>query len=241
MVLMRKIQFTDITKTYSFLDESGFLVLIKSKTTNYFGLGFIKFPDPFEINQSLHLLHQQLCSDLKKDDTRIEFSFKGITKKTFPTTLKALDLLNEYESWEFHCLYFDTTDSQFIYPKNSSKTWSLYISNIKLIIQRTLWANEETILVSDFLRKPKQSNKKYEYIMLDIPQVYNVLQIISHGVLLVQLADLLLGGFLYHKGGYCDKEGYKKRVSEKVISMKKELGKDRFNVWEKSWDKKNSR
>lgn len=237
---MKKQKYTDIghiIKTYSFLDESGLLVPSLSKQHSLFGLGYIKYQNPFEINQTLHKYHEQLCADLRKDDTRIEFSFKGITEKTLPATLKALDILEKDTNWEFNCIYFDTLDPKFNRPNNATERWNMYIANIKLLIKKDLWIGEETILIADFLKKPKISNKKFEYIMTDIPQVYNVLQVISHGVLLVQLADVLLGAFLYHEGGFADKEGYKTQISERVQKIKEDIGKDRFNAWRKEWDK----
>ncbi len=237
MLVKSKVQIGEIRKTYSFLDESGILVPPKSKISNLFGIGFIKYSNPFEINQLLHQYHEQLCSSLRKDDTRIEFSFKGITQKTLPLTLQALDLLKTSPNWEFNCVYFDTKDPKFNTPQNAVEQWNMYITNIKLLIKNNLDTGEETILVADFLKKPKGSSKKFEYIMTDIPQVYNVLQVISHGVLLVQMADLLLGGFLYYEGGYGDQEGYKTKVAKKVIEIKKTVGRDRFNTWKRDWNK----
>lgn len=237
MPFKERIQLGDIRKTYSFLDESGMLVPPESKTPNLFGIGFIKFTNPFDINQILHQYHEQLCSDLKKDDTRIEFSFKGITEKTLPLTIRALDLLEASPNWKFNCVYFDTKDPRFDAPQNAIERWNMYVSNIKLLIKNNLDVGEETILISDFLKKPKNSSKKFEYIMTDIPQVYNVLQVISHGVLLVQMADLLLGGFLYHESGYGDKKGYKTEVATRVMKIKNTVGRERFNTWKRDWDK----
>ena len=223
-------------KTYSFLDESGFLVPSSNNQQILFGLGLIKYFNPFDVNQKLHRLHEKLCTDLRKDDTRIEFSFKGITEKTLPTTLDALNILQEDSNWEFDCIYFDIQDPKFNAPTNASARWAMYISNIKLLIEKNLWQNEETILIADFLRKPKASNKRFEYIMTDVPQVY-VLQVISHGVLMVQMADVLLGGFLYSEKDAGDQEGYKTRISQKVLEIQKHVGKDRFNTWKRDWGK----
>lgn len=230
-------RFSNTIKTYSFLDESGFLVPSVENQQILFGLGLIKCSNPFSVNQELHKFHEQLCSDLRKDDTRIEFSFKGVTQKTLPTTLKALELLEEDSSWEFNCIYFDIQDPKFNAPVNANARWAMYISNIKLLIEKNLWPNEETILIADFLRKPRSSNKRFEYIMTDIPQVYNVLQVISHGVLMVQMADLLLGGFLYAEKDVGDQEGYKSKVSEKVLEIKQKVGRNRFNTWKRNWDR----
>ncbi len=224
-------------KTFSFLDESGLLVPSQNRKESFFGLGFIKYKNPFQINQLLHKYHQQLCADLKKDNTRIEFSFKGITEKTLPITLKVLDIVEQDINWEFNCIYFDTMDPKFNAPHNAVERWDMYITNIKLLIKKNLWKGEETILIADFLQKPKMSNKKFEYIQTDILQVYNVLQVISHGVLLVQLADVLLGSFLYYEGGFGDQEGYKTKIANKVQEIRKKVGKNRFNTWERDWNK----
>jgi hypothetical protein len=224
-------------KTFSFLDESGLLVPSQNRKESFFGLGFIKYRKPFQINQLLHKYHQQLCADLKKDDTRIEFSFKGITEKTLPITLKVFDIFEQDKDWEFNCIYFDTMDPKFNTPQNAVERWDMYITNIKLLIKKNLWVGEETILIADFLQKPKMSNKKFEYIQTDILQVYNVLQVISHGVLLVQIADVLLGGFLYHEGGFGDQEGYKTKVANRVQKIRKKVGRNKFNTWKRDWDK----
>jgi len=230
-------KFGNMIKTYSFLDESGFLVPSPNNQQILFGLGIIKYSNPFNINQKLHRLHEELCANLKKDDTRIEFSFKGITEKTLSTTLRALDILQADPNWEFNCIYFDVQDPKFNAPANATARWAMYISNIKLLVEKNLWQNEETILIADFLRKPKASNKRFEYIMVDVPQVYNVLQVISHGVLMVQMADLLLGGFLYSQKDAGDQEGYKSKISQKVLEIQKQVGRDRFNTWKRDWSK----
>lgn len=230
-------QFSNTIKTYSFLDESGFLVPSQTSSQIFFGLGMIKHPAPFDINQKLHKLHEKLCSDLKKDDTRIEFSFKGITEKTLPTTLEALNTLLEDQNWEFNCIYFDIQDTSFNAPINANSRWAMYISNIKLLLEKNMWKSEETILIANFLRKPNSTNKKFEYIMTDIPQVYNVLQVISHGVLMVQMADLLLGGFLYSQKEVGDHKGYKSQVAGRVLDIKKQIGRNRFNTWKRDWTK----
>ncbi|PIP62130.1 hypothetical protein COW99_00390 [Candidatus Roizmanbacteria bacterium CG22_combo_CG10-13_8_21_14_all_38_20] len=54
----------------------------------------------------------------------------------------------------------------------------------------------------------------------------------------IQMADMLLGGYLYSlnpKSG--DKEGNKTRISKKVLELKKKMGKNKFNCWEVNWNK----
>ena len=92
--------------------------------------------------------------------------------------------------------------------------------------------------MADFQRKPKASRKKFEFVALDIPQVYNALQVESHGILPVQIADLLLGGFLYSlKPETGDKEGNKTAIANKVLKLMAKVGKKKFNCWEVDWSK----
>ena len=90
-----------------------------------------------------------------------------------------------------------------------------------MLIERNLWGTEETVVVAYYQRKPKDSRKKIEFVEQDIPKVYNILQTESHGVLPIQIADMLLGGFLYSKNPDSgDKEGNKTRIAQKVLELK---------------------
>jgi len=60
--------------------------------------------------------------------------------------------------------------------------------------------------------------------------IYAMLQVISHGVLLIQMVDILLGGFLYHKGNFSDKMGLKTEVAKRVMDIKNSVGNKRFKI-----------
>lgn len=226
-----------IIKTFTFLDESGVLSAPKSATRKYFGLGIFKHTNPNGLIQDLHREHEGLCAELKKDETKVEFSFKATTRKSIKYDLAFLDILKRDYDWEFNCLYFDTSHPDFESPRDSTEYWEKYITFSKLLLRKNLWSMEETVLLSDYQRKPKTSRKKFEYLALDIPQVHSALQVESHGVLLVQAADMLLGGYLYSLDPNAgDKEGNKTRVSNKVMEIKEKVGKKKFNCWEIHWD-----
>lgn len=230
-----------IIKTYSFLDESGVLVPKDGQSKNYYGIGILKHTRPNQIIQKLHPIHESLCSALKKDNTRVEFSFKSTTTSSIKFDLMFLDALLKDFNWEFNCLYFSTSDKQYQRPENQL-FWDTYIQYTKMLIKQNLWRNEETILIADYQRKPTISRKHFEYISLDIPQVYNVLQVDSHGVLLVQAADMLLGGFLYSlQPELGDKLGHKTSISQKVVEIKDRIGNKKFNCWAVDWSKSCSR
>jgi hypothetical protein len=106
------------------------------------------------------------------------------------------------------------------------------------LINKNLWRSEETVVIADYQRKPKDSNKKIEFVEQDIKSVHNILQTESHGVLPVQLADMLLGGYLYSLNPDSgDKEGNKTRIAQKVLDLQRKVGKNKFNCWEINWSK----
>lgn len=227
----------DVIKTFTFIDESGALNPSK-EGKSYFGIGALKHTKPIELIDRLHPVYEGLCSELKKDKTRLEFSFKSTTSKSIKYDLQFLDALVGDFDWEFNCLFFDANHSSFIKPSNHVQRWDKYITFIKLLIQKNMWKHEETVVIADYQRKPKGSNKKIEFIELDIPQVHSVFQTESHGVLPIQLSDMLLGGYLYSLNpALGDKEGNKTKVSQKDLELKRKVGKNKFNCWEVNWNK----
>lgn len=227
-----------IIKTFSFLDESGALALPEAAGRSIYGIGFLKHTNPIQLIEKIHPIYEGLVAALKKDETRVEFSFKSTTASSVEYDLALLDEVQKDFDWEFNCLYFDTTDHNYKNPATPTQRWEFYVNWTKKLIQNNLWSTEETILIADYQKRPKVSRKKFEFITLDIPQVYNVLQTESHGVLLIQVADLLLGGFLYSvRGTKGDKERNKVRIMEKVLEIQNKVGRKKFNVWKVDWSK----
>jgi hypothetical protein len=207
-------------KTFTFIDESGALNPVKDGKS-FFGIGAFKHTKPIQLLERLHPIYEGLCNELRKDETRVEFSFKSTTSKSIKYDIVFLDKLDGDYDWEFNCLYFDANNKSFIKPSNHIQRWEKYVSYIKMLIERNLWGTEETVVVAYYQRKPKDSRKKIEFVEQDIPKVYNILQTESHGVLPIQIADMLLGGFLYSKNPDSgDKEGNKTRIAQKVLELK---------------------
>lgn len=224
-------------KTFTFIDESGVLNPVQEGKA-YFGIGSFKHTKPIELIERLHQIYEGLCSELKKDETRVEFSFKSTTSKSIKYDIAFLDILDGDYDWEFNCLYFDANDRNFIKPNNHIQRWEKYVSYTKLLIEKNLWSSEETIVISDYQRKPKDSRKRIDFVAQDIRRVYNILQTESHGVLPVQMADMLLGGYLYSLNPDSgDKEGNKTRIAQKVLELKRKVGNNKFNCWEMDWSK----
>ncbi len=226
-----------IIKTFTFIDESGSLNPSQNGKS-YFGIGAFKHTRPIELLEKLHPVYEALVSRLKKDETKVEFSFKSTTSKSISCDIAFLDQLDGDYEWEFNCLYFDANDRNFIKPDNHIQRWENYVSFTKMLIRKNLWKEEETIVIADYQRKPKGSHKRIEFVEKDIPRVYNILQAESHGVLPIQIADLLLGGYLYSLNpDLGDKEGNKTRIAQKVLELKRKVGKNKFNCWEVDWSK----
>lgn len=225
-------------KTFTFIDESGALNPTQDGKS-YFGIGAFKHTKPIELLERLHPVYEGLCNELKKDETRVEFSFKSTTAKSIRYDIAFLDKLNGDYDWEFNCLYFDANNANFIKPSNHIQRWEKYVSYIKMLIEKNLWSAEETVVIADYQRRPKDSRKKIEFVEQDIAKVYNILQTESHGVLPIQIADMLLGGYLYSLNPDTgDKEGNKTRIAQKVLELKRIVGKSKFNCWEIDWAKK---
>lgn len=225
-------------KTFTFIDESGALNPTQDGKS-YFGIGAFKHTKPIELLERLHPVYEGLCNELKKDETRVEFSFKSTTAKSIKYDIAFLDKLDGDYDWEFNCLYFDANNTSFIKPSNHVQRWEKYVSYIKMLIEKNLWSTEETVVVADYQRKPKDSRKKIEFVEQDIAKVYNILQTESHGVLPIQIADMLLGGYLYSLNPDTgDKEGNKTRIAQKALELKRKVGENKFNCWEIDWSKK---
>src|SRR3989344_8225457 len=171
-----------LVKTFTFVDESGALNPHK-EGKSYFGIGAFKHTQPVELIERVHPIYEGLCSALRKDETRVEFSFKSTTASSIKYDLALIKALERDYNWEFNCLYFDANDPNYVRPENAVGRWENYVSYIKMLIKKTLWKTEESIVIADYQRRPKISRKKFEFISLDISRVYNVLQTESHGVL----------------------------------------------------------
>ena len=145
-------------KTFTFIDESGALNPVQYGKS-YFGIGAFKHTKPIEFLERVHSIYEGLCGELKKDNTRVEFSFKSTTSKSIEYDIAFLSKLDGDYDWEFNCLYFDANDKNFVKPSNNLQRWEKYITYIKMLIKKNLWSTEETMVLADYQRKPNNSRK----------------------------------------------------------------------------------
>lgn len=219
-----------IKPTFCFLDESGTLNITNVKV-RHFAVGAIIHSYPDELISKLHVQFEGLCNELKKEPSRLEFKFSEVTKKSLPYYIKCLDLLEQDSEWRFCSFLVDLDDGKFIAPTDYLEAWECYLRYIKMMLQKNLKSEEKTTLIADYLRQPKKApSHSIATLPAIVPQLWDILQVESQGVLLVQLADVLLGGSLY-KG----KDVVKIPLADRVKKLKSKVGARRFNEWRVKW------
>lgn len=188
-------------------------------------------PWPDNIIIQLHNVFGELASLLKKDPSRLEFKFGAVTKNSYPIYKKCLKVLEHDPDWRFFSVVINLNDPKFHRPKDRLEQWNCYLRWIKILLQRNIRAHEKVTLVADYLQKPKGEVYHICTMPAVVPRLWDVLQVESQGILLVQMADVLLGGSLY--GGV---DVVNKQLSDDVNALRATVGKLRFNEWRLKWE-----
>ena len=161
----------------------------------------------------------------------MEFKFTSVTPNSLPYYLKCLKELEDDKYWRFCSLMIDLDDKKFNPPKDYLEAWECYLRYIKLMLKRNITADETTTLIADYLRQPKKApSHSIATLPAIIPQLWDVLQVESQGVLLVQMADVLLGGSFYRGA-----DKVKMKLSEEIKKLRTKTGRSRFNEWKVKW------
>lgn len=214
---------------FCFLDESGTLN-VNHSSIRHFAVGAILHPWPDELIDQLHDVFVDLSNVLRKDPSRLEFKFNEITRTSLPLYQRCLKLLNQDRYWRFFSIVINLDDKKFHPPKDYLEAWECYLQWIKYLLQRNINADEKTTLIADYLKKPRAKVHSIATLPAVVPQLWDVLQVESQGVLLVQMADVLLGGSLYQ-----GRDVVKMQLAKEVLKIKQNLGKTRFNEWRVKW------
>ncbi len=218
-----------IKPCFCFLDESGTLKADHPEI-RYFAVGAILHPFPDELIEELHEVFVGLSSLLRKDPSRLEFKFNEVTKRSLPFYKKCLTLLSKDSNWRFFSVVIDLDDKSFNPPRDHLEAWECYLRWTKHLLQKNIKAEEKTTVIADYLKKPKANVHSFATLPAVVPQLWDVLQIESQGVLLVQMADVLLGGSLY-KG----QDIVKRDLANEVNKLRQKVGRNRFNEWRVKW------
>lgn len=211
-------------KTFGFLDESGNLSL--QHKDKYFAVGAIFHPWPDELIIKLHKVFEGFSAKMKKDPTRLEFKFNEVTTNSLPYYLQALNELSADKDWRYCSLIVNKDDPKFQIPQDKLQQWECYLRYVKLLLQKNLKSHEQMTLLADFLRRPNGATHNFATLPTVVPNLDDVLQIESQGVLLVQMVDLILGSSLYQ--GVDVVKIDLKNIVDNIIKI---LGKSRFNEW----------
>ena len=201
-------------------------------SSSHWAIGAIVHPWPEELIEQLHAVFEGLVSECKRHRTAQEFHFNEVTLGTVRHFIKALDCLQKDPDWRFFSVVVDLNDPLFEKPNDAKGAWACYLRWIKLMLCRNLRPEEKTTLLADFQHRPKGSAHKLATLPAVVPQLWDVIQLESHGVLLIQMADVLLAGSLYKGVSAC-----KKQLADRVNALRKAVGKARFNEWRVRWDK----
>lgn len=174
---------------FLFIDEIGISL---DPNQPYFGVGGFKINNTIEINRQLHDIFTGALSFLNQKEERFEFKFKYVTHRSLRFYERIIGILKENSDWSF----------DFVLEKKGStwsKTtfWQEYLKYINLLSSK--FPKKNLVLISDYLSKPKEEEFDLLQIIEEEPKFLNILQLESQGSLLLQVADILLGGVAYQK------------------------------------------
>lgn len=212
---------------FCFLDETG---TILGNSSRHFAVGAIVHPWPDELIEELHGCFETLVSACKRERTAQEFHFSDVTLGTVDHFIRCIDRLEKDTAWRFFSVVLDLEDPKFQKPTDPKQAWACYLRWIKHMLLRNLKPGEKATLLADFQHRPKGAAHKLATLPAIVPQLWDVLQVESHGVLMIQMADVLLGGSLY-KGISAPKN----QIADRVKKLRAVVGKARFNEWRVRW------
>lgn len=214
----------NIKPTFCFVDERGNIA--KPQEVPEFAVGAIITSYPDQLIRRLHLAHEALCSLLipRKDQSQVEFKFSAVTLTSIECYLKALGELASDPHWRFASVIVRLDDPKFVPPSTPQQTWEYYLDMVKILLNRNLQNNEEAVLLIDYLRMPNGDVHGIETLPTVVPRLRDVLQIHSQGVILVQMADLLLGA-----SRYIGQVEVKNKLKERAQKIRQRIGRKRFS------------
>lgn len=221
-----------VINTFAFLDETG--NLSTKHPDRYFAVGAIFHPWPDETIIELHKVFSGLSGALKKDPSRLEFKFNEVTKSSLHFYKSALGVLANDPDWRFCSIVIDKKDPKFVVPPDKLSQWECYLRWVKHLLTKNIRDHERAVLLADFLRRPNGVVHSFATLHKIVPNLVDELQVESQGVLLVQLADVLLGSSLYN-----GTDVVKKELSDEANNLLETLRKNpsgkRYNRWDPIW------
>lgn len=171
--------------SFAFVDEVGCSF---DAAQPLFGVGVLLIKDTLELNEKLHHILCEATSRFKKPKSTFEFKFKYIKKSNADIYKKIIAVLEKNEDWKFVCLFDEKKTKRKIGEKDY--IWKKYIKLLRTLFKIS---NKNIIIIADYFSKPGFA-KQDLYSIRKLKNVKNILQLESQGTLLLQVADILLGG-----------------------------------------------
>jgi hypothetical protein len=168
--------------------------------------------DTLLLNEKLHQILCEATSRFKKPKSTFEFKFKYIKKSNVDIYKKIIAVLEKNEDWKFMCLFDTKRTKRKIGEKDY--IWKKYIKSLRSLSKNS---NKNVIIVADYFSKPEFARQDL-YSIRKLKNVKNILQLESQGTLLLQAADILLGGLnLIERKKYMP-EGFKYHEKKEIIA-----------------------
>ena len=174
---------------FLFVDETGVSL---DPNQPHFGVGGFKINNTINLNRELHDVFTGAISFLQRTDDRFEFKFTYITHRSLKFYKEIINILKKHKDWEFEFILEKKE-----LPWGKTTFWEEYLKYLNLLVKK--FSEQNCVLVSDYLSKPKHTEQDLFEIIEQNPSVLNILQLESQGSLFLQVADILLGGVAYQK------------------------------------------
>ncbi|MBI2017785.1 DUF3800 domain-containing protein [Candidatus Daviesbacteria bacterium] len=201
---------------FAFVDEVG---VSYSPDQPLFGIGALVINDTLAINRQLHDILTGALSYYKKNSKkpgRFEFKFNLIKKRNVHFFKKILDVLNKH-NWNF---WYVLEDKPFIHEDlPANYIWERYNIQLKRIAANF---TKPTAIAADYFDEPNTALAKLSDVA-QITNVQNIMQSESHGSLLLQVVDILVGAVNFRAkfelSPNLPRHKEKKEISDLVMKM----------------------
>jgi hypothetical protein len=183
---------------FAFVDESG--VLSADPNQPFFAIGMLLIKDCSKLYQVLNRIRGNAIATLGAVPSSFEFHFNSITNLNRTFYEQLLDAwINEADIRT--CVFvLDKTDPRINPHAFFPSIWDAYISYTQLLVRNNVPhsdAQDECVIIADYLNKPVSSPRYFESEMRAVPSVLNATMLESRASLFIQLIDLIAGAVVY--------------------------------------------
>ena len=179
---------------FVFMDESG--VIHHDPNQPFFAVGALFIEDTRELVSKLAILKRQAIQSAGGLDFPFEFKFKAITRRFRPFFEQLIDLGTSVDIMA-NIVVVDKKRHDSAYTSRYPNAWDAYIEIAKVAVLGCKDRIPESVVIADFIQKPRGSRLFLETELKTLPGVRNATMLESHASLLIQLIDVLSGCVVY--------------------------------------------